>query len=183
MVFAVASGLMFARFSRPTARIVFSDVAVLHPHNGQPTLHFRVGNQRGNQIVDARVQVAALVDEVTMEGQHMRRIVDLPLVRSNSPVFSLSWVVMHTVDASSPIRELLKDGAGDGGLVALVVSLTGLDESSVQTVHARMAYSADRILRDRVFVDMLETSSDGGIVVHYGRIHDTAPLNTGVPSA
>ena len=176
MVFAMASGLMFARFSRPTARINFSDVAVIHPRNGKPTLQFRVSNERGNQILDARVHVAALLDEVTQEGQRMRRIVDLPLARSNSPVFSMSWVVMHTVDASSPVYPLLGSADEGDAFVALIVNLTGIDESSVQTVYARTAYPIEQIRPGERFVDMLEVSEGGAAVVHYSRIHDTVPF-------
>lgn len=176
LVFAMASGLMFARFSRPSARVVFSRVAVVHPRDGVPMLQFRVSNERGNQLVDAKVHVTALIDEETQEGHRMRRLIDVPLVRSSTPMFSLSWVVMHPLTEDSPLaRHLTADGSS-AQLVALVVTLTGLDESSVQTVYARTNYVPDSIVWGHHFVDMLEASEDGKMIVHHGRIHDTRPM-------
>src|SRR5438477_900370 len=86
MLIAVATGLVFARFSRPTARVLFSQVAVIGPHNGVPTLSFRIANQRRNQILQAEVAVTLLRDERTAEGILVRRFYDLPLARYRSPV-------------------------------------------------------------------------------------------------
>src|SRR5215469_14319317 len=100
---AIATGLVFARFSRPTARVMFSRVAVVVPHDGVPTLMFRVANQRRNQIVEAQVSIALMRNEVTAEGVAMRRFHDLHVERSRTPMFSLSWTVMHRIDERSPL--------------------------------------------------------------------------------
>lgn len=176
LLFAMASGLMFARFSRPSARVVFSRVAVVHRRDGVPMFQFRVSNERGNQLVDAKVHVTALIDEETQEGHRMRRLIDVPLVRSSTPMFSLSWVVMHPLTEESPLAAHLSADGTSQHLVGLVVTLTGLDESSVQTVYARTTYNPDSIIWGHHFVDMLDAGEDGKMIVHHGRIHDTRPV-------
>src|SRR5262249_50104697 len=113
----VATGLVFARFSRPTARVMFSSVAVVTLHDGVPTLMFRAANQRRNQILDAQVSMVLLRDEVSREGASMRRFHDLHVSRSRSPVFALSWTVMHPITETSPLygfdRESLKEQKGE----------------------------------------------------------------------
>ena len=86
LLVAVTAGLMFARFSKPTARVVFSKVAVVGPFNGMPTLSLRLANERRNQILDAQVAVALVRDERTAEGDWIRRFYDLQLARQRSPI-------------------------------------------------------------------------------------------------
>src|SRR5438477_7593850 len=100
---ALITGVVFARFSRPFARIVFSKVAVIAPFNGTPTLMFRAANQRGNQILNAEITVSLARQSTTTEGMVMRRFEELKLMRSRSPLFALSWTVMHPIDESSPL--------------------------------------------------------------------------------
>src|SRR6201999_3290351 len=95
-------GLIFVRFSRPFARVAFSNVAVIMPFDGVPTLMFRAANQRGNQILDAAATVSLARQVTTAEGIVMRRFEELKLVRPRSPLFSLSWTMMHVVDETSP---------------------------------------------------------------------------------
>ena len=88
MGLAMGTGLLFARFSQPTARVLFSRVAVITPYNGVPTLMFRAANQRRNQILEAQMRVRLMRDEVSVEGQFMRRVYDVNLVRSQNPKLS-----------------------------------------------------------------------------------------------
>lgn len=169
---AMASGLMFAKFSRPTARVVFSDRAVVHDRNGVPTLQFRMSNERGNQIVEAHLSVVALIDRTTAEGDRIRRLIDLPMARERTPMFSLSWVAMHPLDDDSPLRDLVGPDGCDDRLVAIIVGLSGLDDTFSQTVHARHYYQPQDVLWGHRFVDMIETRDDDHIIVHHGRIHD-----------
>ncbi len=169
---AMASGLMFAKFSRPTARISFSSRAVVNDRNGVPTLQFRMSNERGNQIVEAQLSVVALIDEVTAEGERLRRLVDLKLLRDRTPMFSLSWVAMHPIVPGSPLFGRVGPEGVAEDLVAIVVNLTGTDDTMVQTVHARQLYGPDDLHWGMRFVDMLENSDDGHIIVHHRRIDD-----------
>ena len=170
---ALATGLIFARFSRPTARVMFSEVAVVTVHDGVPTLMFRAANQRRNQILEAQVSVSLLRDEQTAEGTPMRRFHDLALVRSRTPMFLLTWTVMHRIDERSPLFGATPQSlAADG--VELVVTMVGLDTSASQTVHARYSYLADEIVWNRRFVDILSFHPDGTRIVDYRRFHDLA---------
>src|SRR3954452_13143983 len=102
LFFAIVTGIAFARFSRPTARILFSRVAVIDRVDGIPTLMFRAANLRHNLVFEARASVSVLMDE-TVDGMSFRRFKDLALVREANPVFTLTWTVMHPIDEHSPI--------------------------------------------------------------------------------
>lgn len=172
---AVATGLIFSKFSRPTARVIFSNVAVINSYNGTPHLMFRLANQRSNRIVDARIHVALLRKETSSEGQKMRRFYDMELARRQMPILQLSWTVMHAIDKDSPLYgadvEKLKEWDGE-----IVVSLAGIDETFAQTVYARHSYLPDDIIADAMFVDVVTRhEEDNGVEVDLMRFHDTAP--------
>lgn len=173
---AMVSGLMFARFSRPTARVVFSKVAVIAPFNGQRCLMFRVANSRANQITDAVVNITLTRDEKTTEGHHSRRMFDLRLLRNRSPMFALSWTVYHPIDAESPLFGLLEEDLSRGTPI-LMVTLNGVDDTFAQTVYARHAYSWRDIRWQHRFEDMIEVHEDGERYMHFHRIHDAKPID------
>ena len=170
--FAVAAGLIFARFSRPTARVLFSRVAVVTPFNGVPTLMFRCANERSNQIFEAQVHVDFARQETSAEGLELRRSYELGLQRDRNPQFSLSWTVMHAIDPQSPLYGIDPDLLA-GQEASIVVTLTGTDETLSQSVFARTAYRADEILWGRKFVDILSETEAGETLVDYRRFHDT----------
>ena len=100
---AMATGLIFARFSLPKARVMFSHIAVIAPYHGLPTLMFRVANERHNWILEAQVRLTLVRSEITEEGEVMRKFYDIPLARSQSPLLALTWTVMHPIDENSPL--------------------------------------------------------------------------------
>ncbi|MBE9039969.1 ATP-sensitive inward rectifier potassium channel 10 [Oscillatoriales cyanobacterium LEGE 11467] len=173
---AMATSLMFARFSRPTARILFSQVAVICPYNGVPTLMFRAANQRSHKIVEAQIRVTLLRQEVTSEGHQMRRFYELSLARAYSPFFLLSWMVMHPIDPASPLHGETLTSLIDRD-AQIVVMLTGLDEAGSQTVHASYLYAPEDILWNHRFVDVLTPCPSGARYIDYPRFHDTQPLS------
>ena len=172
---AVWTALIFSRFSRPTARIMFSEIAVVAPYDGVPTLMFRAANRRRNQILEAQVSVSVLRDEVTAEGREMRRFHDLALARSRTPIFSLSWTVMHPIVAGSPL-----DGATPASLARedarFIVTMTGIDETFSATIHARHVYPASLILWNHRFADILGESEDGVPTLDYRRFNQVESL-------
>lgn len=173
---AIATGLVFARFSRPTARILFSKVAVIGPYNGRPTLSFRLANVRRNRILQAEVAVTLLRDEETQEGTTIRRFYDLKLARYRTPVFAMSFTVMHEIDRDSPLHGC------NAGLLAehnaeLVVTASGLDETIAQRVNARTSYLSDEIRWDHRFVDIAGWTEDGRRIIDYRRFHDTVSVD------
>lgn len=175
MGLAMGTGLMFARFSQPTARVMFSSVAVITPYDGVPTLMFRAANQRRNQILEAQMRVRLMRDEVSIEGQFMRRVYDLTLVRSQNPMFSLSWTAMHQIDQQSPLYGVTPDLL-DQAETSLVVTLSGLDETVSQTIHARHTYVCRDVLWNMRFVDILSKTERGDRFVDYSRFHDVVAL-------
>ncbi|MDJ0733050.1 MAG: ion channel [Nostocaceae cyanobacterium] len=174
---AMATGLIFARFSLPKARVMFSHVAVISPYHGLPTLMFRVANERHNWILEAQIRVTLLRSEITKEGEVMRKFYDIPLARSQSPLFALTWVVMHPIDKNSPLYGISKEDMIEDDM-ELVVTLTGLDEHLSQTIHARHSFIAEEILWNHRFVDILSRTRDGRRSIDYSHFHDVMPIDT-----
>jgi inward rectifier potassium channel len=166
--FALAAALMFARFSRPTARVLFSDVAVIAPFEGAPTLMFRVANQRRNRIQEARIRVDLVRDEMTAEGITMRRFYELPLIRARNPVFAFTWMVMHRLPDDSPLLALER---GAQSYLELIVTLSGVDESFAQAINARHSFLGKEIRYGYRFVDIMTIAADGARSFDYSRFH------------
>ena len=171
---AVLTGIVFAKFSRPHARVLFSENALLEMRNGVPTLTFRVANERGNDIVEASIRVSVLVTEVSEEGKTLRRLHDLELMRSNTALFTLTWQVFHPITEDSPLHGLSAEQmvAED---IRIIIGLTGLDGTFSQTIHARHMYWADDVLEDHRFVDVIENQDDGTTVMDFRKFHLVEP--------
>ena len=170
-IVAVATGLIFARVSRPTARVMFSRVAVITPFDGVPALMFRAANQRGNQILEAQASVNLFGQVTTSEGILMRRFQDLNLVRSRQPMFALTWTLIHLIDETSPLFGATAQSLEDDG-AEIVVALNGVDEVFAQRIYARHAYLPDEIIWGRQLADVLTTDDDGNRVVNYYNFHE-----------
>jgi inward rectifier potassium channel len=175
MLIAVAAGLMFARFSRPTARVMFSKVAVIAPRDGVPTLTLRLANERRNQILDAQVSVTLVRDEGTAEGEWMRRFYDLQLARRRSPIFAMTFTVMHKIDAGSPLWNATPSSLA-AEAAEIVVTVTGIDANTVQTIHARTSYLAHEMVWNHRFADVFTQTEDGRLAIDYRLFHDTEPI-------
>ena len=175
MGLAVATGLVYARFARPTARVLFSRRVVVAPQDGVPCLMFRMANARGNQIAEAHLHLVLLREETTAEGERMRRSHDLQLRRSESAIFALTWTAIHPIGPDSPLlgetAESLRHRQVD-----LVASVTGHDAGLSQTVHARHYYRAEDVVFGARLADITSTEPDGTRVVDYRRFHDVEPL-------
>ncbi len=168
---ALATGLMFAKFSRPSAGVVFSEKVIISPRNGVPTLMLRVANARGSDLVEASVHLTALTNQVTKEGERLRLINDLNVVRDRTPVFAMSWQIMHPIDETSPLFGLtVEDYQRED--VRLVVNMTAIDGTFSQTVYAYAMYDHQDIVRDVQFVDVIHPQPDGTITLDLTRFHD-----------
>lgn len=174
---AMMTGLMFAKFARPTARVLWSNEAVVALHDRVPSLMFRIANARGNQVVEAQLRLGLLRSETTAEGESIRRMHDLKLVRSRSAVFALSWLAIHPIDRDSLLYGLTPEELRASG-AELYASLTGLDSTFNQIIHSRRSYSMEEVLWGRRFVDIVGPLPDGRMAIDYTRFHDTraAPL-------
>ena len=174
---ALVTGLVFAKFSRPTARVIFSRNAVLTTFTGVPSLLVRMANERGNQIAEAQAHLVLLRTERTPEGEQVRAAHDLHLRRSHSAFFAFTWLVVHPITPDSPLHGETEESlrAKD---VDLVASMTGLDETLSQSVHARHAWTPDQILWRHRFADVLVDLPDGRRAIDYRRFHDVEPDGT-----
>ncbi|NJM20882.1 MAG: ATP-sensitive inward rectifier potassium channel 10 [Richelia sp. RM2_1_2] len=172
---SMGSGLVFARFSLPKARVMFSSVAVIAPYNGVPTLMFRVANERQSWILEAQVNVSLLTSEITQEGQTMRRFYNLPLFRDRSSLFALTWTVMHPINENSPLYDITLDKML-GEEMEILITLTGIDQTVSENIHAHHSYIPTEIFWNHQFVDILTKTQDGRRSVDYNRFHDTTPL-------
>lgn len=179
LIFALVTGLMFARFSLPTARVVFSHVAVVCPFNGLPTLMFRVANRRDNRILEAQVRVSLFHREITEENHVMYRFYDLKLLRSETPSFGLTWMVMHTLTPDSRLYQKSPQEL-EAMDAQIFVTLTGLDETVSQLIHDYHIYRIADVRWDMRFVDILLSDSQGRRYIDYDRFH-TVELEPSAP--
>jgi len=172
---AVITSLVFARFSKPTARILFSRIAVVTPHDGVPTLMLRVANQRRSYILEANASVVLIRDQNTTEGHTLRRFFDLKLERSRSPLFALSWTIMHKIDESSPLLGVTADTFKEEDM-RLAVTLTGVDETFAAGITARFNYAHEELHFDRRFVDIVvDGEHSRHFYLHLDRFHELEP--------
>lgn len=172
---ALATGLIFARFSRPHAKIIFARYAVIRPLDGRMTLMVRSANARQNVIAEARARLRILRTETTVEGYTLRKLYDLTLVRDQHPVFKLGWTVMHIVDESSPLFGETAETLNKRGTL-LLLTLEGIDESTSQTMQARHTWSCDEIYWQHRFVDIM-TEKDGVSHIDYAHFSEIVPLD------
>ena len=168
---ALVTGLALAKFSKPTARVIFTNNCVIHNYDGERTLMFRVANARDSHIADASIDASAIIAEQSQEGVSMQRIRDLKLVRSKSPIFSLSWTVMHVIDEESPLAQLTMQQLEQLN-VRIVISMTGIDDLTGQLVHATHVYRFSEIIARKRLSDILTNNDDGSVTMDYSRFHD-----------
>jgi len=172
--FALITGLIFAKFSRPTARVRFSRVAVISKRDGVPSLMFRMANVRASQIVEAQIHVAFSRDERTREGEYVRRFYDLELARYRNGIFAYSWTAVHPIQPGSPFygatsEEMVKSEAN------ITVSLTGIDEVFSQTVYARYSYGTADIIWGARLADIIDETAELGARFNYAKFDEVEP--------
>jgi inward rectifier potassium channel len=170
---SLMTGLIFARFSRPRARLLFAQHPVISSHEGRPTLMIRLANERQNLIGNATAKLWMFKNIVTQEGMPFRRFTELPLLRNEMPALALSWTLHHTIDEASPLYGTTAKELEEAN-VSLAVVVTGYDVVAAQTVHARQTYDHPDIRFGHRYADILDASQgDGRIRIDYGRFHDT----------
>jgi len=169
--FAMATGLMFAKYSRPRSMVLFSDKAVITNYYRVPSLMFRLANARSNEIVEASIRVTALCPDISPEGFSLLRLHDLKLQRSQTPIFRYTWVVIHPIDEDSILlpyalkNELHK--------ARIIVTAMGFDGTYGQTVHASYTYEGKDVRWGESFVDALESLDDGTLLIDFENFHTT----------
>jgi len=168
---ALATGVIFARFSRPSARVIYSRNAVVAPYRGVTALEFRIANARSSQLID--VQVQAILTKIERSGTStVRRFYELELERNRVVFFPLSWTIVHPITPASPMFGLTHSDLLEAD-AELLVLLIATDETLSQTVHSRSSYEADEIVWGAKFANMLMRSETEGIVgMNLSQIHD-----------
>lgn len=175
LAIALLTGLSFARFSRPTAKVMFSKFAVVMAQDNLPTLMLRAANQRRNQILEAQVTLSLSRDEVTADGHHIRRFYQLQVLRSHNPAFSLPWTLMHPIDEQSPLYGFSAESLAESQS-QIIVSLSGIDETVYQNVHARHTYGANNIIMNHQLVDIIHVIDERNRYVDLASFHHVVPL-------
>ena len=169
---SLMTGLIFARFSRPNARLLFVDNPVISIHEGKPTLMVRFANERHNIISNATARLWLFKNMKSIEGQSLRRFYELQLAANESPALALSWTLFHAIDEKSPLYGLTPADLAAAS-IALVVVVSGYDVVAAQTVHARKSWDHPDIRHGHRYADIIGTSEDGRVKIDYGRFHET----------
>lgn len=173
---ALATGVVFARFSRPTAKILYSRHAVIGPYRGGTAFEFRITNARSSQIIELGAKVILSRLESSGEGI-VRKFHDLELERRGVVFFPLSWTLVHPIDSTSPLAGVTKADLISSSTEILIL-LTGIDETASQTVHSRSSYKADEIIWNATFASIFRRSEKYGILgMDISRLHDVEPVD------
>lgn len=169
---ALATGLVFARFSRPNAAIVYSKHALIAPYRNMKAFMFRCANERRNQLIEVSVRIMYSRIVVRPNGDRVREFTSLPLEFDKVTFFALSWTVVHPIDESSPLYHCNAQAMVDSEAEFLVL-LSGNDDTFAQTVHSRTSYRANEIIWNARFRSMFIESRDKGTTgMDLSRIHD-----------
>jgi inward rectifier potassium channel len=171
---AVMFGLIFSRFSRPRARFIFANHPVVTIHNGRPALMIRLANERNNTISQALARLWLIRMETTAEGHDFRRYYELPLSRSEHPMFMLSWSIFHIIDESSPLYGMTAADLAAGD-TAFTLNVSGVDDNSAQYLYARKLYSHRDIRWNHRYRDITSFSGEGAMVIDYTVFHEIIP--------
>ena len=171
---AALTGLIFARFSRPRARILFAANPVISTHDGKSHFMLRIANARHNYIADASAQLWLLRDEPSKEGQRFRRFHELKLGRNQNPSFMLSWTLFHVIDSTSKLSGLDADDLAKANY-QFIVTMRGLDASASQELRTRKVYNHEHVLWGRRYADILSTDDAGLTTLDYRKFHETTP--------
>lgn len=179
---ALATGVIFARFSRPTARIRFSDTAIVAPYRGITALEFRIANERTNQIIELQAKVLFSRFVPTPSGSS-RTFAELVLERTSVTFFPLTWTIVHPITETSPLYGLTPRDMADTNAEVLIL-LSGIDETFSQTVHARSSYKPEEIVWNARFSDLFNRKSDGAeLTVDISRLSWIDRLDAGAGAA
>jgi inward rectifier potassium channel len=170
MVFAIATGLLYGRFSRPSARIIYSKKAIVAPYQDGTSLQFRVANARSNTLMNMEARVL-LMTVGMKDGELKRSFIDLSLERPQIYFFALTWTIVHPIDESSPLfgksREELAKISGE-----LLVLIQGFDDTFSQVVHSRYSYRHDEIIWGAKFNPAFKVNTNGDLIVQVDRIDE-----------
>ncbi|MFT3692133.1 MAG: ion channel [Kofleriaceae bacterium] len=179
---ALVTGMFFARFSTPRSRVIFSNKAIIGDHDGQRVLMFRMANERTTAILEATVHAYITKEHKLDTGEVMRRVFDLKLRRATSPVFALSFLVVHPIDEDSPLYGATPESLRATG-TNFIATVVGIDDQLATNVHARMVWDAADVVFDHRYVDLFGVDENGKRFLDLGPLHETVPLTQQVTTS
>jgi inward rectifier potassium channel len=170
--FSIVAGIVFARFARPTAQILFSDRALIAPYGDKTAFMFRIVNQRSNQIVELEAKVLLARRKRDGKSATDREFIPLKLERDRVTFFPLAWTIVHPIDDFSPLRTMSEEELGSREAEFLVL-LNGFDETFSQTVHTRSSYTGEELVCGAKFRSMFtSTDDDLEVAVDIRKLHE-----------
>ncbi|PRC91619.1 ion channel [Solimicrobium silvestre] len=172
---AMVTGVIFARFSLPKSKILFTKHPVSHMHDNRYMLSIRIANTRLNIISEASAKLRMMRLETTAENTKFLRLIDLPLQRSQHPLFTLGWNLFHEINEDSPFFNLSSEEM-ERDQVRLILSLEGIDDTTSQAIRAHHIYSHDKIRLHHRYVDIHYQDADLVSHVDYARFHEIVPM-------
>lgn len=172
LTFAIIAGLVFAKFAKPTAKVMFSKVAVITVRNGKRALMLRMANERNNQILDVNIKASLMRTEKTQEGETIRSFYDMKLARAHAPIFALSFTAIHYIDEASPLFHHTVESLIDQD-IEIVMSFNGVDEIFSQNIYARHSYVLNELRWNENFVDIISVTPEGYRSLDYSKFHLT----------
>jgi inward rectifier potassium channel len=175
---AIATGVIFSKISRPSARVLFGNVALISKYKGKNCFMFRLGNLRSGQVADPMIKAVLICDEF-YDGVKRRTFNELPLMVDHMPLLMPSWTAKHVITKDSPLFGLTKDNLGQKN-IEIIVSITGFDETLSQTVHSHHSYITSEIIFGGKFVDIISWDKKRRIHVNYKKFHDIEKLSASV---
>lgn len=168
LAFALATGLLYGRFSRPNAKIIYSENMVIAPYKGIKGLMFRMANQRNNQLIEIEVAMVMSYNE-TVDDKKVRRFYPLDLERSKIGLLTMSWTIVHPIDENSPFYDKTSQDLAEAE-VEILIMIKAFDDTFSQTVHTRTSYRDEDIIYDARFANIFSNEANGQTALDLSRI-------------
>lgn len=172
--FALVTGLLYGRFSRPVAHIRFSIQSVFAPYLDVNGWMFRVVNTRANQLIDVEVEVSLTRLETSADGVRQRRYYRLNLERNKVTFFPTNWTLVHPITTTSPLHGCTPEALAESDAEFLIL-LRAMDDTFSQVVHSRYSYRYNEVLWGQKFSPMYDGTQQGNTTLDFDKLDDTQP--------
>ena len=170
MGFALITGLLYGRFSRPTSKLIFSNTAVIAPFKDTKAFMFRLANARRNQLIEVEAQLAFSYNE-EVNGKIMRRYQELKIDLSRISTLAMTWTIVHPINADSPLSNLSKEDL-ESIDAEFLISMKAIDDTYAQQVHQRTSYKWNEIVWNAKFISAIGLNSDGVTTIDLSKVND-----------
>ncbi|MCL5027565.1 MAG: ion channel [Bacteroidetes bacterium] len=168
--FALATGLLYGRFSRPNAKLFYSKNAIIAPYHGMTAFEFKIANARKNQLIEVEAQVMLTMKE-SSNGKALRKYYPLTLERNRVNFLPLTWTIVHPIDEDSPLKDLTPDDLKEAKAEFLIL-IKAYDETFSQSVHSRTSYTIEEITWNARFSNIYNESEKGITIVEMSKFNE-----------